>query len=654
MGFSVRIDDKAEIVKCSENGEIKKANYLDRMFEIDNPDPETGTYKGWFIVQKDDTAVTDFIELKFFSPVAEDERLLQFYPVQNGMMYVEFEGITEEQAKSRIEVDLVTRPLDNGRFNYAISSGDPNFNTPESTFFMTGYQDNGTNDSTLQTTLLTRQDKQFKSLKVEDFSTLPYTMTEDKTRATVDSSISYDVYITAETEPRGLTEIIEKNITQLGANIKTDYTNETVTVGEEYTINYVANTGYKFIEDNPIKLKYIENNLPQYLYGQRDSQDPTKASITFIAPNSDIEITGTVEPVKRVIDVILQLNNCTVQVDGNTYSNGDPLQVFEQDTKNITFIADPDYEFKEIGTIKQGSVYSDLKPTDTERFSKDITFRFYGSNPTSTTVITLGAKEKAPEIIGDLGNFANIYKLNEEELKELSKVRFVKTTGSAGVETIDYGKYINSIYYLPFELSPEIVTPTKSSNIILGEYDTDIVVHEITKPKEIFNIGSIKINEKYNNVYDYKNTECILYLPFNDPIKLNTEYCINQTITINYIVDFYSGDSTVNVYSSLTNNLIYTNVVNISQHIPFLTSDVSIVDNRKPQLNNNISTPFIEVTRNIPYNVNSIFGKPVIDYAQLKTITGYIEVENVLLNVSCTENEKEQIANILKSGINIK
>lgn len=661
MSFRVRIDKKAEIVKYSENAKVSLVTGLNRLYEIATPDPETGTYKGWFIVQREDMAVTDFKELKYYEPVPENERLMKFYPVQNGMMYVEFEGITEEQASTRIEVDLVTRALDKTKFKYTINSNDPNFKTKESTFFMTGYQDNGTNEPTLKTTLLTRQDKQFKSLKIEDFSSIPHTMNAEKTRATIDHSIGSDVYITAETEQRGLVELIKRNIVQKGSNISTDYKDDTVTVGEEYIINFVANEGYVFIEETPIVLKYIENETEKYLYGQKDPQDNTKASIKFIAPNSDIEITGTVEPVKNFVDVVFELNNCTAKVDDMTFNNEDVFQVFEDETKQVTFTANKGFEFKEIGTIRhganednQGGLYSEFNPTNKTQFTKDITFRFVGSGSTSKTVITLGAKEETPEIVGDLGSFANIYKLNGEELKRLSKVRFVKQTGTTGVEWVDYGKYINSIYYLPFDLDPEIVTPTKSNNIILGEYDTNIVVYGILKPKALFDMGSIKIDEKYKNVYDYKNTECILYLPFNDPIKLNTEYCINQTIRIEYIVDFYSGDATVNVYSSLTNNLIYTNDVNISQHIPFLTSDVSIVDKRKSQLNNNVSTPFIEVTRNIPYNVKSIFGKPVIDYGQLKTFIGYVEVDNVLLNVGCTENEKEQIRMILKSGINIK
>ena len=658
MGFRIKLDNKATIKKCSDNGVISGQN---REYQVATPDPETGTYKGWFIVQKVNMAVTDFIELKYYQPVPEEDRLMKFYLVQNGMLYVEFEGITEEQASSRIDIDLVTRALDTTKFSYKISSNDPDFLTPESKIFLTGYQDNGTNDSKLTTTILTRQDRQFKSLKVQDFSTLSYTMNEEKTRATVDSSIGYDVYITAETEQRGLVEIVEKNITQRGANITTDYTDTTVVVGEEYTINFIASSGYRFIEQNPIKLSYTENGLPQNLYGQRDTQDPTKASITFVAPNSDIEISGTVEQIKKFVDVEVELNNCTVQVDNITYNNGDIFQVVEDDTIEFTFIADQGFEFEEIGTVRQGvrednqgGVTSSFTPTDKTQFTKNITIRFYGSGSTSKTVITLGAKEETPEIVGELGSFVNIYKVTGDDLKELSKVRFVKISGTTGVESVDYGKYINSIYYLPFELDPEVVTPTKSTNIILGELDTDIVVHGILKPKVMFNMGSITINEKYNNVYDYKNTECILYLPFNDPINLNTEYCINQTITINYIVDFYSGDTTVNIYSTLTNNLIYSTIVNVSQHIPFLTSDVSIIDKRNPQLNNTVSTPFIEVTRNIPYNVNSLFGKPVIDYGQLNSFTGYVEVENVILNVNCTENEKEQIKNILTSGINIK
>ena len=756
MSLKISHTSSINIVKWSDNAKVTKSGSWVNTFEILNPDPVTGTYTGWFIFQKDNMYIRSFTEKRGgFTAVPKEEEILRPYFIQNGMLYVEFEGVTEEQTEIETKLSIGMNSFSNTDYTYKITSNDPDFLTTESTFFITGYPENGTNTPQLTTTLLTRQDKQFTSITLEDTNPISYTMNPENTSATVDAPITGNVTFTAVTEDRE-TGTNYKTITKQGTNYTMDYTDPTVVVGETYTINCTAKAGYKFKEVNPVKIIYIgESGSNEVLtYGERDTQDPTKASITFTAPDSDITIRAETEELPKTktitqqgtnftmdyteptvvvgetytincttkagfifadstpirisyidvnnttryfngekdrqdptkasitftapdsnikvlaslldrddpIEVVFQLTNCSVEVDGETYQDGETFQAYEYESKYFKFTADTGYEFISSGSIlyevtesnPEGSYSDPIEPTDKIQFTEYVYFgSVFGLD--NKAIITLGATEVSvdPPDIGDLGTFANIYKVSEEELKELSKVRFVSIS-EGNVTNIDYGKYINSIYYLPFELDPEIVTPTKSNNIILGEYNSNITVHAILKPKALFDMGSITINEKYNNVYDYKNTECILYLPFNDPINLNTEYCINQTLTINYVVDFYSGDTTVNIYSTLTNNLIYSSIVNVSQHIPFLTSDVSVVDKRNPQLNNTINTPFIEVTRNIPYNVNSLFGKPVIDFAQLNSFTGYIEVENVILNVNCTENEKEQIKNILTSGINIK
>lgn len=761
MAFVAYTLDNVNILKCSPNGKIlKRGTTYNDTLQIINPDPVTGTYTGWFLCKLANQAYKPDIlrEMrdKGYMEVPEEEKVLNWYTVQDNMLYVEFEGVTEEQLSKSIKFEVKFLSRNTNDYTYKITSDDPDFLTPESTYFLSGYPESGTNDPQLTTTLLPRQDKQFTSITLEDTNPISYTMNPENTRATVDATITGNVTFTAVTEDRETDQVNYKTITQTTTNFTMDYTEPTVVVGDEYTINCTAQAGYRFKEVNPVRILYIgesgsnevltygvrdtqdhtkasitfiapnsdikiradteelpktktitqqgtnytidytdptvvvgetytingtakagyifadstpirisyydSNNRTAYFYGEKDKQDPTKASITFKAPDSNIKVLATLLERDDPIEVVFRLTNCSVEVDGTTYYDGDTFIVYEYESKYFKFTANTGYEFISSGSIlyevtesnPEGSYSDPIEPTDTIEFTEYVYFSsVFGSD--TKAIITLGATEVSldPPDIGDLGTFANIYKVSEEELKELSKVRFVSIS-EGNVTNIDYGKYINSIYYLPFELDPEIVTPTKSNNIILGEYNSKIPAHGILKPKSLFNMGTITINEKYNNVYDYKNTECTLYLPFNDPIKLNTEYCINQTLTINYVVDFYSGDTTVNIYSTLTNNLIYSSIVNVSQHIPFLTSDVSVVDKRTPQLNNTITTPFIEVTRNIPYNVNSLFGKPVIDYAQLNSFTGYIEVENIILNVNCTENEKEQIKNILTSGINIK
>ena len=41
-------------------------------------------------------------------------------------------------------------------------------------------------------------------------------------------------------------------------------------------------------------------------------------------------------------------------------------------------------------------------------------------------------------------------------------------------------------------------------------------------------VGPLKYHYKYNNIYDFINTECILHLPVSDKVYLNTEYVVGQ------------------------------------------------------------------------------------------------------------------------------
>lgn len=245
-----------------------------------------------------------------------------------------------------------------------------------------------------------------------------------------------------------------------------------------------------------------------------------------------------------------------------------------------------------------------------------------------------------------LSQFTNIYLTNKDELALLSTQRF-QTLNNA---TVDLGKYITNLYSMPFKIPSNIVGG--SSKIALGNFKTTVSSTLLNSSKFVIDMGTIKVTEKYHNVYDYYNVDHILHLPYFDKIYLDSEYVVNQTIKIEYVFDIYTGSATVNVYSSFIDSIIESRTNIIVSQIPFLQEQTNtVIGNITTVHRNNIPSPFIEVVRNIPYHVDTIFGGETIEYGVIGSYVGFTRCENIVLNSSATNTEKDEIMKLLNDGV---
>lgn len=81
-----------------------------------------------------------------------------------------------------------------------------------------------------------------------------------------------------------------------------------------------------------------------------------------------------------------------------------------------------------------------------------------------------------------------------------------------------------------------------TQKIILGNVDTGVNGDKVANNFTSQNIGSIKINEKYNNFLDYAPyTNVIIYLPYIGFKELDTNLVMNKTLSISYTVDVITG-----------------------------------------------------------------------------------------------------------------
>lgn len=99
--------------------------------------------------------------------------------------------------------------------------------------------------------------------------------------------------------------------------------------------------------------------------------------------------------------------------------------------------------------------------------------------------------------------------------------------------------------------------------------DSSIIINVVTMetqgyslahvPSPPFNLGKIAIPKHYNNFLDYSPyTKIELYLPYVDFVTLDTNLVMGKTISIDYVVDYFSGKCTAFISVEETVNGVTT------------------------------------------------------------------------------------------------
>lgn len=449
------------------------------------------------------------------------------------------------------------------------------------------------------------------------------TISEDKRKVYIKTNLNTSlsnayllVYINGDF---GTSYNLEQNLINCTSNISGSTIEET----EGKEIILTCNDGFIFAEVPTITIggNTFEFNL---------NDDLTVATIT-------VDITGDV-----VINAVATKKVGRVFITGNivnatcNYSDGDFLEV----GKNIIITANAGYSFKSAYSYRRGGVTYGITNNGTyleiEIDENDLKYDFY-----------LDDDYVATRDVEQLGTFTNLYKTNQTELTELSKARFYENMG----QIVDYGQYIISLYILPFDIPSDILGD--KSTILLGNFDSGVESTLISTYSFDIDGGEIEVPLKYNNIYDFINTECILHLPFLDKVYLNTEYVIGQKLTITFTIELYSGTLTANIKSSFNDEIVASVQGLIGMNIPFIQkSNGNVINSISNVYKNKINRCFIEVNRNIPYTKNNnVFGGGVVEYGRIGDYTGYLECDKIVLETNATNQEQEEIKNLLRNGV---
>lgn len=249
-------------------------------------------------------------------------------------------------------------------------------------------------------------------------------------------------------------------------------------------------------------------------------------------------------------------------------------------------------------------------------------------------------------------------------------------------------------------------TPTVngSHNIILGFLDSGISADVVSSQFVTVPCGSVTVPENKENATDYAPyTSLHLFLPFIGIVELDTNECMNSTISVDYKVDVYTGTclATVSVTRSedMPNGpILYQFSGNCSQQIPLtsgnatgilsaliggITAGLSVATGGSLGVvagahfagqtlthemfhvshSGNISAnagimgnkkPYLIIGRRHCYDANGynrFYGYPANMSVVLGNHSGFVKVKTCLLQTIATTQEHDMILDYLQNGV---
>lgn len=291
-------------------------------------------------------------------------------------------------------------------------------------------------------------------------------------------------------------------------------------------------------------------------------------------------------------------------------------------------------------------------------------------------------------------NILNYYVLSLSTLKSFSN--WLWTTFSTDFEDVFYKLFKNPMDAI-IGLKEIFVTPPTggTQKIKLGFHDSDTTASVISSRYMTLECGSVTVGEHYKNYLDYEPyTEVILYLPFVGICNLSANDVIGNSVNVRYNIDVFTGSCVAYVTVARKNSqrTMYSYEGNCSADLPLssgyngtlmagLLGVISVIATKNPaNFNTSIGranigtsglqysgsfascygamsckTPYIVIKRPVQKkveNYNIIYGFPAHKMVRIGNCHGYVKCIDVNVKSNkATNTEKEEIANLLKSGV---
>ena len=252
---------------------------------------------------------------------------------------------------------------------------------------------------------------------------------------------------------------------------------------------------------------------------------------------------------------------------------------------------------------------------------------------------------------------------------------------------------------LGLSIVPVQVPEGSARPILVGNIVTDVSMKPATAQFIEVQCGALNVNEFWSAYLDYEPyTKAEIYLPFCGVHQLSVDDIMNKTVEVRYHVDILSGACCA--YVKCGESVLYQFIGQCSSSIPISGNDFTNVINGvlsaataigslvatggasaplavpalsatalnalKPNIEKSgamggtggmlaMQKPYLILTRPRqahPANQNHYTGYPSFITENLSELSGYTEIEEIHLeNVQATDNELDEIVNLLKSGV---
>lgn len=334
---------------------------------------------------------------------------------------------------------------------------------------------------------------------------------------------------------------------------------------------------------------------------------------------------------------------------GGGYSEVDPVTVDYSNEFTIEFRCKPgsEYTFKDTielrlyyDPIGGGSVFSDMLVIgDSAIAIVDLSNREYVP-PGISIDVDVFSYQIMPQPTVTSFPFINIYDVELEQLELLNAYRFTELVYSADSiveKDSDLSNYIVNLIKFPFS-----VAGGDPTNILIGDTLTTFTGSFIDNNLYEVDLGTIFVPMTIQGSVSFSNVTIECYVPYMKKFLLDPDEVLGKVLKFKMIVNLLTGLVTINVLNTFTNSIIHSDNVLVGESIPnAIGGGVDVTTDTI--LNTTTDRVYIEVKTLRPNN------STVTD--QLLDVTGFIQVDNMLINSVATIEEQDEIRKLLRQGV---
>ena len=352
-------------------------------------------------------------------------------------------------------------------------------------------------------------------------------------------------------------------------------------------------------------------------------------------------------------------------------------------------------------TVPGNSVYNPSCNEDTDSSITNSYTTTIINNNTTTTNNSTPNSGNSPIVITPSGTASALYTIYNPTISQINSF-------GAWLWSTKFSDQLLKVFSDPMQaiigLHKVYATPSisGSSTIKVGYLDSGVSSNIVNNQYTTIDCGTIHLSEHFNNVFDYSPyTSASLYLPFIGIVNLNINDIMRGDIQVVYHVDVLSGAcyAEVNVYrDNKCGGTLYTYSGNASVECPLssgsymgiasaitsiagsavatmasggaaaplLFGSLNTLSNAHTNIerSGSISGSFGAMGCKKPYliltipqismadNYEKYIGIPSNEEVLISSLSGFCKLKNVhLTNIDATNEEKDEITNLLSTGI---